>query len=174
MISERMQTAINEQINAELYSGYLYLSMAAYYHDLNLPGFANWMTIQAQEELAHAMIFNKFLSERGGRVVLEAIAGPPTEWDTPAAPFEQAYQHEIEVTRRIHNLVSLALDEKDYATNTFLNWFVNEQVEEEANADAIVKQLTLMGADHRGGLFMLDRELAARIFVLPTPLQTGA
>lgn len=173
MISEKMQAAINDQINAELYSGYLYLSMAAYYHDLNLSGFANWMTVQAQEELAHAMIFNNYLCERGGRVLLQAIDGPPTTWDSPAAPFAQAYEHETMVTQRIYNLVSIALDEKDYATHTFLDWFVKEQVEEEASADAIVKQMQLIGTD-RSALFMLDRELAARTFVLPSPLQPGA
>lgn len=173
MISEKIQAAINDQINAELYSGYLYLSMAAYYHDLNLPGFANWMTIQAQEELAHSMIFNNFMLERGGRVLLRTIDGPPTEWPNPAAPIAQAYQHETEVTRRIHNLVTLALEERDYATSTFLNWFVKEQVEEEANADAISKQLKLIGED-RSALFMLDRELATRTFVMPTPLLPGA
>lgn len=170
MISEQMQAAINAQINAELYSAYLYASMAAYYQSLNLMGFANWMRVQAQEEMVHVVKFYDFLQERGGRVQLTAIAGPPTDWANPSAPIADTYTHEIEVTRRIHHLVSLALEERDYATNTFLNWFVTEQVEEESSADAVVRQLTLIG-DDRSALFMLDRELATRVFVPPA---TGA
>ncbi len=170
MISEQMQAAINAQINAELYSAYLYMSMSAYFQSLNLPGFANWMRVQVQEETAHAVKFYDFVNSRGGRVLLTEIAAPPTEWANPAAPFEDAYKHELEVTRRIHHLVTLSLQEHDYATNTFLDWFVNEQVEEESSADAIVRQLRLIGED-RGALFMLDRELAARVFVPPV---TGA
>ena len=167
MISEKMQAAINAQINAELYSAYLYLSMSAYYQSLNLPGFANWMHVQAQEELVHADLFFNFMHARGGRVKVEPVAGPPVEWSSPPAPFEDAYQHEVGVTKRINALVSLALEERDYATNTFLDWFVNEQVEEEASADAVVRQLKLIG-DDRSALFMIDRELAARVFVPPT------
>jgi len=170
MISEKMQDAINEQINAELYSAYLYMSMSAYYQSLNLPGFANWMRVQVQEEMVHAVKFYDFINGRGGRVQLPAIAGPPTDWATPATPFEEAYQHEIGVTRRIHNLVSLALEERDYASNTFLDWFVTEQVEEESSTDAVVRQMKLIGED-RSALFMLDRELATRVFVPPV---TGA
>lgn len=166
MISDNMQAAINDQINAELYSSYLYLSMAGYYQNINLPGFANWMRVQAQEELVHAMMFYTFLNERGGAVRLQPIAGPPTTWDTPSEPFAQAYAHETMVTARINNLVNLAIDERDHATNTFLDWFINEQVEEEANADAIVKQLKLIGGAGNG-LFMIDRELATRIFAMP-------
>jgi ferritin len=166
MISEKMQAAINDQINAEMYSGYLYLAMSAYYADIDLPGFANWMRVQAQEELTHAVFFFDFLNARAGRVQLTAIATPPVAWDAPIAPFEQAYEHETEVTRRINNLVTLALEERDHATVTFLDWFVREQVEEEANALAIVKQMKLAGPD-RSALFMLDRELAARLFVPP-------
>jgi ferritin len=166
MISEKMNQAINEQINAEMYSAYLYLSMSAHFTDINLPGFANWMKVQAHEEMLHAMKFYGFVCERGGKVELLSIAGPPTTWDGPLEAFEQAYAHEQEVTRRINNLVGLALEEKDYASNTFLGWFVTEQVEEESNADSIVKQLKLIGAD-RSALFMIDRELAARVFALP-------
>lgn len=172
MISEKMQTAINAQINAELYSAYLYLSMSAYYQSLNLPGFANWMRVQVQEELVHATKFYDFMHERGGRVALQSIAGPPIEWASPAAPFEDAYQHEVSVTKRIHDLVSLALEERDYATNTFLDWFVTEQVEEESSTDAVVRQLRLIGED-RSALFMLDRELAMRVFVPPVPAGTA-
>ena len=170
MLSESMQTAINAQINAELYSAYLYASMAAYYQSINLSGFANWMRVQVQEEMVHVVKFYDFLHERGGRVQLMAIAGPPTDWANPAAPLNDTYTHEVEVTRRIHNLVSLAMEERDYAANTFLDWFVNEQVEEESSADAVVRQLKLIG-DDRSALFMLDRELATRVFVPPA---TGA
>lgn len=166
MISDKMQEAINKQINAELYSAYLYLSMSAYYQSLNLPGFANWMRVQVQEELVHATKFYDFLHERGGFVKLEAIAGPTIEWQGPAAPFEQAYQHEVQVTKRIHSLVSLAMKEQDYATNTFLDWFVNEQVEEESSTDSVVRKMKLIG-DDRSALFMIDRELATRVFVPP-------
>lgn len=167
MISEKMQIAINEQINAELYSGYLYLAMSSYYMSINLPGFANWMRVQAQEELVHAMKFFDWVNGRGGTALVQPIEGPPTEWKSPAAPFEQAYQHELEVTRRINNLVNLAIEERDHATNAFLDWFVNEQVEEEANADGVVKQLKLVGDGN--GLFMLDRQLATRVFTPPVP-----
>ncbi len=170
MISEKMQTAINNQINFELYSAYLYMSMSAYYTSLNLPGFANWMRVQVQEELVHATKFYDFVNGRGGRVLLAQIAGPPTDWANPALPFEEAYKHETEVTRRINNLVSLALEERDYASNTFLDWFVNEQVEEESSTDAVVRQMQLIG-DDRSALFMLDRELATRVFVPPPAAQ---
>ena len=124
---------------------------------LNLPGFANWMRVQTQEEIVHATKFYDFMNERGGRVTAcQSLDGPTTEWESPAAPFEQAYNHEVEVTRRIHNLVSMALDERDYATNTFLDWFVREQVEEESSTDAVVRQMKLVG-DDRSALFLLDR-----------------
>jgi ferritin len=168
MISDSMQAAVNDQINAELYSSYLYLSMAAYFQDIDLPGFANWMRVQTLEEGVHATMFFDFLHDRNGRALLAPIAGPPTEWDSPLAPFQQAYEHETEVTRRINNLVTLALEERDHATVTFLDWFVREQVEEESSALAIVKQLRLIG-DDRSALFMLDRELAARVFTPPVP-----
>lgn len=173
MISKTMEEAINKQINAEMYSAYLYLSMSAYYLSLNLPGFANWMHVQMQEEQVHAMKFYTFLNDRGGRIKLDAIAGPPTEWDSPAAPFQDGYAHEQKVTAMINDLVNLAIDERDHATHTFLDWFVNEQVEEEANSDAVVRQLKLIGGDGNG-LFMIDRELATRVFVPPVAGQTQA
>jgi ferritin len=168
MISDKMQAAVNEQINAELYSSYLYLSMAAYYQDIDLPGFANWMRVQTLEEGVHGTMFFDFLHERNGRALLQPIAGPPTTWDSPLGPFQQAYEHETEVTRRINNLVTLALEERDHATVTFLDWFVREQVEEESSALAIVKQLRHI-EDDRSALFMLDRELATRVFTPPAP-----
>lgn len=166
MMKDKMEQALNEQINAELYSSYLYLSMAAYFESKNLKGFANWMTIQAQEEDFHAMKFFNFVNERGGRVHLKAIAGPETEWESPLAVFEAVYKHECHVTDLINKLVDLSLELSDHAANTFLRWFVEEQVEEEASADDIVQQLKLVG-DQGHGLFMIDRELATRIFTPP-------
>jgi ferritin len=166
MISPKIQTAINDQINFELFSAYLYASMSTYYLSINLPGFANWMRVQVQEEMAHATFMFDYLNERGGRVLLQPIAGPQTEWNDPAEPFKQAYEHELEVTRRINNIINIAMDERDHATMNFYQWFVKEQVEEEANSDGVNKQMILIGND-RSGLFMIDRELATRVFMPP-------
>jgi ferritin len=156
-----MEEALNAQVNAELYSAYLYLSMESYFKSLNLNGFANWMRVQTQEEIVHATKIYDFINARTGRVILKAIEGPPTTWDSPRAVFEAAYKHEQKVTGLINDLVNLAIKEKDHATNTFLQWFVNEQV-----ADQIVQQLKMM-ENAPGGLFMLDRELAQRVFTPP-------
>lgn len=170
MISKKMTDAVNNQINAELYSSYLYLAMAAYFEDLGLPGFTNWMKCQAQEENTHAMKFFDELCERDGRVVLEAIDKPQTEWDSPLAAFEAVYAHEQKVTSLINNLVALAREETDPASEVFLQWFVTEQVEEEAAAKAIVDELKLIEG-HPQGLFMIDRELRQRAF---TPTEPAA
>ena len=172
MITEKMQEALNGQMNAELYSSYLYLSMSAYFQDINLGGFATWMRVQAQEELVHAMKFYDFINERGGRVVLKAVEGPPTEWDSPFAAFEAVLQHEQKVTGLINELVELALAEHDHATNIFLQWFVTEQVEEEDSANEVVQKIKLMG-DAQGGLFMLDQELGQRTFTPPAETSEG-
>ncbi len=169
MISKKMEEALNGQVNAELYSAYLYLSMESYFKSLDLNGFANWMRVQTQEEIVHVMKIYDFINERGGRILLQAIEGPPTQWDSPRAVFEAAYAHEQKVTGLINGLVDLAIKEKDHATHTFLQWFVNEQVEEEASADTIIQQLKMMESAP-GGLFMLDRELAQRVFT-PPPAQ---
>ncbi len=166
MISKKMEKALNEQVNAELYSAYLYLSMEAYFKSLNLNGFANWMRAQTQEEVSHAMKIYGFIDERGGRITLKTIDGPQTKWDSPLALFKDVYKHEQKVTSLINNLVNLAIEEKDHATNTFLQWFVNEQVEEEASADHVIQQLKMM-EKAPGGMFMLDRELGQRIFTPP-------
>ncbi len=166
MISKKMQNSINAQINAELYSAYLYLSMSAYFASMNLPGFANWMKIQTQEEVSHAMKLYGFVEERMGRVILKAIDGPATEWASPLAAFQAVLKHEQKVTDLINKLVDKAIAENDHATRGFLQWFVDEQVEEEASADAIVQQLKLV-KDAPGGLYMLDKELAQRIFTPP-------
>jgi ferritin len=144
--------------------------MAAYFETINLKGFANWMRVQTQEELVHAMKFYDFIVERGGKAVLSAIEGPRTEWPSPLAVFEHAYEHEQKVTGLINDLVDLAISEQDHATNNFLQWFVAEQVEEEASADEVVQKIKLMG-DASGGLFMLDRELAQRVFTPPAAVQ---
>lgn len=164
MFKQRMQDALNKQINAEFEASYLYLSMSAYFESINLPGFANWMKIQAQEELTHAMKIFRFVNERGGRVLLTAVAKPETEWKAPLNAFEDALTHEQKVTAMIDNLVDIAMEEKDHASRSMLNWFVDEQVEEEANASEIVEKLKLIG-DKGHGLLMLDRDLATRVFV---------
>ncbi|WP_456329618.1 ferritin [Archaeoglobus sp.] len=168
-ISEKMVEALNRQINAEIYSAYLYLSMAAYFDSIGLKGFSNWMRVQWQEELTHAMKMFDFISERGGRVRLYAVDEPPSNWNSPLAAFEQVYEHEVNVTKRIHELVELAMNEKDFATYNFLQWYVAEQVEEEASSLEIVEKLRLIGEDNRGLLF-LDKELSLRQF---TPPQEG-
>jgi len=166
MISKKMEQALNDQVNAELYSAYLYLSMESYFKSLNLNGFANWVRVQTQEEVTHAMKIYDFINERGGRAILRSIEGPPTKWDGPLAVFEAVYAHEQKVTGLINNLVDLAIQEKDHATNTFLQWFVNEQVEEESSADEIVQQLKII-ENAPGGMFMFDRELGQRVFTPP-------
>ena len=166
MISKKMEKALNGQVNAELYSAYLYLSMESYFKSLNLNGSASWMRVQTQEEVMHAMKIYEFINERGGKVTLKTIEGPLTKWDSPLAVFEAVYVHEQKVTGLINDLVDLAIKEKDHATNTFLQWFVNEQVEEESSADEVVQQLKMM-ENAPGGMFMLDRELGQRVFTPP-------
>jgi ferritin len=164
MISEKMEAALNEQINAEFESAYLYLSMAAWFEGKNLEGMANWMTIQFKEEQTHALKFYNYVVERGGRVVLKAIKAPRTEWKDVMEVFTDTLKHENLVSSLINNLADLAISEKDHATNNMLQWFIAEQVEEEANAERIINQLKMIG-DHPQGIFMLDRELATRVFV---------
>ena len=161
MLGKKMEQALNDQINAEYFSSYLYLSMAAYFEAENLPGFAHWMRLQSQEELAHAMKFFEFINERGGRVTLKALEAPETTWKSPLAVFQAAYKHEQYISDRINKLVDLAVKEKDHATNSMLKWFVDEQVEEEASASAIVEKLKRV-KDSPSPLFMLDRELGSR------------
>jgi ferritin len=167
MIGKKMEKALNDQINAEYYSAYLYLAMVAYFESENLPGFANWMKTQVQEETAHAMKLFDFVCERGGRVTLKAIDQPGKTWKSPLAAFQAAYKHEQLITGRINKLVDLALAEKDHATNAFLQWFVNEQVEEETSVDSIVQNLK-MAENAPGAQFMIDRELGQRTFTPPT------
>ncbi len=163
MLNKRVEQELNKQINAELYSAYFYLSMSAYFESKNLNGFANWMRIQAQEEQSHAMKIYDYVNERGGRVTLTEIESPQTEWNNAKTVFEDVYKHEQLVTSLINNLVTIANEEKDYATFNFLQWFISEQVEEEANASDILEQLNFIG-DNTSGIFMLDRELKQRVF----------
>jgi len=172
MISKKMEQALNEQINAELYSAYLYLSMAAYFESVNLPGFANWMRAQTQEELMHAMKIYDFVNEQGGRVLLKAIEQPQSEWESPLDAFEAVCKHEQKVTGLINDLVNLAIEAKDHATNAFLQWFVNEQVEEEESASDIVGKLKLIEANPQG-MCMLDKEMGQRIFTPPAGTEEG-
>jgi ferritin len=161
MLSKTMQDAINEQIKDELYSAYLYLSMAAYSEDANLPGLAHWMQLQAQEEVMHAIKFFNYVNERGGRVVLHAIDQPPVEFESPLDIFEKTLEHEQHVTALIHNLYGLAVKENDYASQMMLHWFIEEQVEEESTAGHILETLRMIG-DNSNALLMLDRELGGR------------
>ena len=161
MIGKPMQDLMNEQINKELFSSYLYLSMAAYFEDKNLPGFANWMRVQADEEREHAMKFYDFILERGGRVLLKAIDAPKTEWTSSLEVAEEVAAHEAKVTASIYALYELALKEKDYPSQVMLQWFISEQVEEEKNAAEIVTTLKLI--EERGtAVLMLDHQLAKR------------
>lgn len=161
MISEKMQKALNDQINAELFSSYLYLSMAAHFDADNWNGFGGWMKKQSAEEYEHAMKFFHYLNEVGGKVTLEAIEKPKTSWKSPLEAFEEAQKHEIYITNRINELVNLAQSEKDHATNNFLKWFVDEQVEEVSSVDQIVNKFKLVG-DNKVALYMLDKELGSR------------
>lgn len=167
MISVKTQEALNKQINEELYSSYLYLSMSAYCQTKNLAGMANWFRVQAQEELIHVMKFFDYINDRGGLVKLQPVAGPQQEWTSFLKAFEDAYAHEQKITAMINELVDLSIKEKDRMTENFLQWFVSEQVEEEASVSEIVGQLRLIG-NEGSGIFMVDRELAQRVFVPPT------
>ncbi len=161
MLNKRIQDAMNEQIKNELYSAYLYLSMSAHCESINLPGFAHWMQTQEQEERIHAMKLYNFVHERGGRVILQAIDQPPSEFQSPLDVFKNTLEHEQKVTAMINDLYELALEEKDYASQIFLQWFITEQVEEKNNVGQIIETLKRIG-DSDQGLLMLDKELAGR------------
>lgn len=165
-MNERIREALNDQINAEFYSSYLYLSMCAYFRRIHLDGFARWLEVQALEEMTHAMKIFNFVNERGGKVELKSIQGPPVQWDSPLDAFEHVYKHEVKVTSLIYSLVDIGMEEKDHAATNFLQWFVTEQVEEESTADGIVQKLKLIKGEG-GGLFMMDRELGQRVFTPP-------
>lgn len=161
MLSDRMQKAINDQINAELYSSYMYAAMSMYFESVDMSGAAAWMKAQAGEELVHAGKFMDFVNERGGRVLLKAVEEPPAEWDSVLDAFKAALGHEEKVSSMINGLVTLAREERDHMTDNFLQWFVAEQVEEEASAAEVVRKLKLVGSSG-GGMFMIDNELGRR------------
>ncbi len=165
-MSDKVISALNDQVKAEIYSAHLYLSMSAYFHSIDMAGAGNWMRIQYQEELFHAHKLFDYIIERGGRAKLAAIDEPPAEWKSPLDVFESALAHEKKVTAMIGNLLELARQEHDHATEIFLHWFINEQVEEEASASAIVQQFKQVG-DSVNGTFMIDRELASRVYHPP-------
>ncbi|MCK4608184.1 MAG: ferritin [Gammaproteobacteria bacterium] len=161
MINEKMVAALNEQINYEIYSAHIYLAMSSNFSSKNLPGFANWMRIQYEEELMHAMKIFDYVINRDGKSVIATIPQPAASWDSPIAAFSDALEHEQKVTARIYDLVNLASELKDHATYSFLQWFVDEQVEEEAQTAEIIGQLDLV-KDHSASLLMLDKELRGR------------
>lgn len=166
MLSEKMADALNGQLNKEMYSAYLYMSMSAHSTYIGLKGFANWFMVQYQEEMTHATKIYDYLNHQGAQVKLAAIAQPPTNFVSPLEMFEKTLEHEKFITRSINELVDLSIQEKDHATNVFLQWFVTEQIEEESNDTEIISELKLIGEDGRG-LLMLDRELAQRVFMPP-------
>ena len=161
MLSKSMEAALNKQVNRELYSAYLYMSMSAYFESQNMKGFAKWMRIQAKEERGHALKFYDYIIARGGMVTLATIEAPKSKWSSAGKVFDEVYAHEQKVTGMIHALVELALKEKDHATFEMLQWFVKEQVEEEMNASEIVRKIQVVG-DIPGHLFCLDHELGKR------------
>lgn len=169
MLSKKMEDALNEQINAELWSAYLYLSMGMQFENSGMAGVANWFKIQFKEEQAHAEIFMNYLNSRGGRVILKPIDEVPQSWESPLAAFEATLAHEEKVTALINNIYALAEAEHDYATRGKLDWFVSEQVEEEETAQGLIDRLKLIG-DNGLALYMLDQELATRVYNVPSPL----
>ena len=164
-----MENALNEQINAELWSAYLYLSMAMQFENSGMSGVANWFKIQFKEEQAHAEIFMNYINQRGGRVILKPIAAVDTEWASPLDAFKATLAHERKVTAMINNLYAIAESEHDYATRDRMAWFVNEQVEQEETAQQLIDKFTLIGNDGMG-LYMLNQELAARTYTAPSIL----
>jgi ferritin len=160
-MNKKIEQAFNHHLNAEFYSSYLYLAMANCFTAKNLDGMASWMRIQAEEERMHAMKFLDFINQRGGRVALQQINQPQLDWAAPLDAFQQAYSHELEISQKIDALVDLATKENDHAAVNFLQWFVSEQVEEEANALAIVDKLKMVG-DNMMGVLMMDAQLGQR------------
>ena len=171
MIKTEISTALNEQINREMYSAYLYMSMSAYANKIGLKGFANWFMVQYHEEMFHAMKIYEYIQRQGEDVKLESLATPPSTFESPLDMFTQTLTHEQYITQSINDLIDLAISMKDHSTHIFLQWYATEQVEEEASADQVLQQLKLM-QDAPGGLFMMDRELAQR--AAPTAPADGA
>lgn len=167
MINNEVAKVLNEQVNKELYSAYLYLSMSAYFSDIGLLGFANWMRVQAQEEQAHAMLVYDFIVNRSAKVTLDKISAPKTEWQSTLEAMEDVLKHECFITESINNIISVAETNKDRATMSYFQWFVDEQVQEEASAVDLISKLKLIGED-KSALYMLDKDLSARVFTPPS------
>jgi ferritin len=159
--TEKMQKAMNDQINAEMFSAYLYQSMAAWLESTDMPGMAHWMEVQAKEEMEHAFKFYRYVMERGGNVTLQAIEAPQSEWDSPVSVFSDALDHEKYISKRIDDLMDMAISEKDHASRIMLNWFVEEQVEEEDNASTNLAKIRHLEGSKRG-MYMLDKEFGSR------------
>ena len=172
MLSEKMQDALNTQLNKEMYSAYLYMAMSAYSSYTGLKGFANWFMVQYQEEMLHAMKIYGYINDQGGQVKLMAIEQPAIKFESPMDMFEKTLAHEKFITKSINELVDLAIAEKDHATNIFLQWYVTEQIEEEGNDNEIIAKLKLVGEDGNG-LLMVDKELAIRVFTPPAASEVG-
>ncbi|MEA4957897.1 Bacterial non-heme ferritin [bioreactor metagenome] len=167
MVNAKMEEALNKQLNAELYSGYLYLSMAAYFEEIDLGGFANWMRVQAQEELSHGMRFYDYIVQRGARVTLSEIEKPQSSWESPVDVFEHVLSHEKTVSGLIDDLVDLSIEERDHSTNNFLQWFVAEQVEEEESASSALNKVKLAN-ESSNGLFLVDSDFGTRVYTPDT------
>ncbi len=167
MISKKMNEVLNGQVNAELYSSYLYLSMSTWFSEKSLSGFAGWMRAQAQEELFHSVKILDYILERGGNIRLEAIEKPRESWSSPLEVLQETAGHEAKVTDLVNDLVDVALEERDHAASIFLQWFVAEQVEEEATVGEVVEKMKMIG-DHSAGLFAMDMEMGKRVFTPPT------
>ena len=172
MLNDKILNALNEQINREMYSAYLYMSMSSYSDSAGLKGFANWFMVQYHEEMLHAMKIYEYIQRHGRQPILKPLAGPPTEFESPLDMFEKTLEHEQFITRSINDLTDLAIGEKDHATRIFLEWYVTEQVEEENNDNEIIAQLKLI-RDNPHGLILLDRELAQRMTTVPTDFSKG-
>lgn len=175
MISKKMEEALNGQINKEMYSAYLYMSMSGHSHSIGLKGFTNWFMVQYHEEMLHAMKFYEYIQRQGGKVKLMAIEEPPREWKSALDMLQKTLEHEKFITKSINDLVDLAIAEKDHATQIFLQWYVTEQIEEEENDNDIIATLNIIGKSKEGnnGLFMLDKELAVRMTTVPTDFSKG-
>ena len=172
MLSKTMEDALNEQLNREMYSAYLYLSMSAYAAHEGLKGFANWFMVQYHEEMLHAMKIFEYVTLRGGRVTLKSIPQPPATFASPLDMFQKTLEHELYITKSINEWMDLAIAEKDHAAHIFLQWYVTEQVEEENNDQEILARLRIIGVDAQG-LMLLDKELAARVTTVPTEFSKG-
>ncbi len=172
MISSKVEAALNQQLNREMYSAYLYMSMSSHCNRIGLKGFANWFMVQYHEEMMHAMKIYEYIHSQGGDVILKSIGEPPHKFDTPLMMFEKTLEHEQFITRSINEIMEIAIIEKDHASQIFLQWYVSEQVEEEENDNDMISQLKLMG-DNPQGLMLLDRELATRATTVPVDFSKG-